>query len=114
MSRRLVALVVATAALVLLFPASGTAVVRKMSFTAMVSPSHYARLQVAVAPVARCTITVIYDTGASEARGLGPKRGGSITWRWRVGSNTNPGRWPVHVDCRKSGKLTLRLRVLPS
>jgi micrococcal nuclease len=101
------------AALVLLFAAQGAAAVRKVSFTATVSPSDYARLQVAVAPVARCTITVIYDTGESEARGLGPKRGGSITWRWRVGSTTNPGRWPIRVDCGKSGRLTIRLRVLP-
>jgi hypothetical protein len=113
MPRRLATLAVATAMLVLLFPAPGAAVVRKVSFTATVHPSDSAKLQVAVAPVARCTITVIYDTGESEARGLGPKRGGSITWRWRVGSNTNPGRWPVRVDCGKSGKLALRLRVLP-
>jgi hypothetical protein len=102
-----------TATLVLLFPAPGAAIVRKISFTGTVHPSDYGKLQVAVAPAARCTIAVVYDTGESEARGLWPKRGGSITWRWRVGSNTNPGRWPVRVDCGKSGKLTLRLRVLP-
>ncbi len=50
---------------------------------------------------------------AWTAKGLGPKTGGKITWRWRVGASTHPGRWPVIVRCGKSGTLRLRLRVLP-
>ena len=97
------------AALVLAMPASAT--VRKVSFTAVVSPNDYASLTVNVSPRARCTIKVVYETTVSHARGLGPKTGGRITWRWKVGSSTHAGRWPVTVDCGKSGKLSLRLRV---
>jgi hypothetical protein len=43
-------------------------------------------LTVNVSPRARCTIEVIYDTVVSKAKGLGPKTGGRITWRWRFGS----------------------------
>jgi hypothetical protein len=96
-------------ALVVAAPASGA--VRKLSFTATVSPNNYAELTVKVTPKARCSITVQYDTVVSKAKGLGRKTGGTITWRWKVGSTTNPGRWPVTVDCGKSGKLALKLRV---
>ena len=98
--------------LTLAITASASASVRKVSFTSVVSPNEYASLTVRVSPRARCTIKVVYDTTVSRAQGLGPKTGSRITWRWKVGSNTNAGRWPVTVDCRKSGKLSLRLRVL--
>jgi micrococcal nuclease len=93
--------------------ASAGAAVRKVTFTATVSPSDYASLTVNVSPKARCTIKVVYDTVTSKAKGLGPKSGTKLTWRWKIGSNTNPGRWPVTVDCGESGKLSLKLRVLP-
>lgn len=93
--------------------ASALATARKVSFTATVSPNDYAVLTVAVSQRARCTITVVYDTVVSEAKGLGARTGTKITWRWKVGSSTHAGRWPVTVNCGKSGKLTLRLRVLP-
>ena len=95
----------------LVFAATATASVKRVSFTATVSPNDYASLTVSVSPRARCTITVVYDTTVSHARGLGAKTGTRITWRWKVGSNTHAGRWPVTVNCGKSGKLTLRLRV---
>lgn len=85
--------------------------VKRVSFTSVVSPNDYASLTVIVSPRARCNIKVVYDTVVSEAQGFGAKTGTRITWRWKVGSNTNAGRWPVTVDCGKSGKLTLRLRV---
>jgi hypothetical protein len=69
-------------------------------------------LTVKVTPRAKCSIKVVYDTVVSSAKGLGKKTGGTITWQWKVGSTTHAGRWPVTVDCGKSGKLSLRLRVL--
>jgi len=96
----------------LVLVASAGAAVRKVTFTATVSPNDYASLTVTVAPKARCTIKVVYDTVTSKAKGLGAKSGTQITWRWKVGSATHAGRWPVTVDCGKSGKLALRLRVL--
>jgi len=107
--RRASLLIVLAVALTLV--AAASAGVRKVSFTASVSPNDYASLTVQVSPKARCTIRVVYDTTVSHARGLGAKTGTKITWRWKVGSSTHAGRWPVTVDCGKSGKLALRLRV---
>ncbi len=107
--RRLVLSAIAVAALLL---AGGSpAAVKKVSFTASVSPSDQASLTVTVSPKARCTIEIVYDTTVSHAKGLGAKTGTKITWSWKVGSSTHAGRWPVTVDCGKSGKLALRLRV---
>lgn len=106
---RLFAIVVLLASL---GPAAAFAAVRKASFTARVHPGDEAALTVAVSPRSRCTIEVVYDTTVSHAKGLGAKTGARITWRWKVGSATNPGSWPVTVDCGQSGKLNLRLRVL--
>jgi hypothetical protein len=112
MAARFAALTGAIAMLALLLAAPGESAVRRVSFTGVVSPNEYARLEVRVLPRARCTITVIYATGESQARGLRAKTGGLIVWRWKVGSTTSPGRWPVRVDCGSSGRLNLRLRVL--
>ena len=94
--------------------APATAAVKRTAFTSVVPAGDYASLSVQVAPRSRCTIKVVYSTGASRAAGLGAKTGREITWRWRVGSRTKPGRWPVRVDCGKAGKLTVYLRVLAS
>ncbi len=85
--------------------------ITKVSFTSVVSRNDYATLKVNVRPRLRCRITVGYLTGPSSTavevlRGkvlrlgdLRDKTGGLITWRWKVGSNTKLGRWPVIVDC---------------
>jgi hypothetical protein len=104
---------VAGLALALVLASGASAAVRKTSFTAKVAAGDSASLTVAVAPRARCTIKVVYSTGPSRAAGLHAKSGGKIAWTWRVGSNTKPGLWPVTVDCGRSGKLSLRLRVVP-
>lgn len=87
-------------------------VVRKVSLTSPIRAGKDASLTVTVSPRARCTIEVVYDSVVSTAKGLGPKSGGKITWRWRVGAATAPGRWPVIVRCGESGTLKLRMRVL--
>jgi hypothetical protein len=87
-------------------------VVRKVSLTSPTRAGEDVSLTVIVSPRARCTIEVIYDRVVSRAKGLGPKSGGKITWRWRVGVGTRPGRWPVIVRCGKSGTLKLSMRVL--
>jgi hypothetical protein len=106
---RFAAVVIATSIFFVAATASGS--VGKVSFTASVSAGDYATLTVNVSPRSRCTIKVVYDTTVSHAKGLGPKTGGKVTWRWRVGTNTHAGRWPVTVDCGKAGKLVTRLRV---
>ena len=82
-----------------------------VSFTSVVSRNDYATLKVKVRPRAQCTIQV-YSTGPSSAAGLRAKIGGLITWRWKVGSNTKLGRWPVIVNCGEFGptiRFTLRV-----
>jgi hypothetical protein len=80
--------------------------VLRVSLTTPVRAGSYAQLTVKVTPPARCTIQV------SNKKGLGPKTGGRITWRWKVGSSTRPGRWPIVVRCGTSGSLRVTLRVL--
>ena len=108
---RLAVVAIIVASLIAVTAAQGA--VRKVSLTSPVRAGSYASLTVNVTPKARCTIQVIYDTVISKAKGLGPKTGGKITWRWRVGTSTHPGRWPVVVRCGKSGTLKLKIRVLP-
>jgi hypothetical protein len=104
--------VLASAAVAVVLATPAAAKVNKVVFTGVVNPNAYATLTVKVSPRARCTIKVIYDTVISKAKGLGPKTGTRLTWKWKVGSATHAGRWPVIVNCGKSGRLTLRLRVL--
>jgi hypothetical protein len=92
--------------------APASAAVKRQAFTGTVSAGDYASLTVTVAPRAKCTIKVVYDTVTSRAKGLGAKTGTKLTWRWRVGADPHSGRWPVTVDCGKSGTLSLKLRVI--
>jgi hypothetical protein len=71
-----------------------------------VAPFSDATITVKTAPAASCAITVLYKSGPSKAKGLDPKladRSGFVQWRWRVGSNTTPGQWPVVVACEHDG-----------
>ncbi len=63
-----------------------------------------ATLEIQTTPGASCSITVLYKSGPSRAKGLGPKTAdgkGRVVWQWRVGSNTTPGEWPIIVSCSK-------------
>jgi hypothetical protein len=84
--------------------------VLRVALTTPVRAGSYAELTVRVTPPARCTIQVSYGA-ASQQKGLGPKTGGRITWRWKVGSNTRPGRWPIDIRCGTSGSLKLTIRI---
>jgi len=85
--------------------------VLKSSLTSPVRAGSYARLTVRVTPPSRCTIRLTYN-GGSEERGLGPRRGGRITWWWKVRRDARPGRCPIIVRCGASGSLNLKMRVL--
>ena len=88
------------------------AAVRRTTFTADVRPGDEATLTAAVAPAARGSIAVMYDTTVSHARGLGAKSGSRLTWPWTVGTSTHAGRWPVGVNCGESRVLRLKLHVV--
>jgi hypothetical protein len=81
--------------------------------TSPVSAGSYATLTVKVSRPARCSITVNYYSGPSEAKGLYPKRSsrGRVSWTWKVGTRTTPGRWPIRVNCGAVGSLRTSFRV---
>jgi hypothetical protein len=101
-----------TFALVAALAPSAGATVRVTKAPGRVLVGELASVTVAVKPTARCTIGVYYTTRKSEAAGLGPKRAATIIWRWRVGTNTIPGRFPVRIDCGSSGKAQTTIRVV--
>src|SRR3970282_10303 len=76
--------------------------VRLVSLTSPAGRGTDASITIQTAPGATCDITVIYKSGLSRAAGLYPQKadsGGMVTWVWRVGTRTTPGRWPIIVDC---------------
>lgn len=75
---------------------------RVVSLTSPVKHGRAASIQIKTVPGAACAIMVIYKSGPSRAKGLGPKvsdREGLVAWTWIVGTRTTPGSWPVKVEC---------------
>ena len=100
-------LVVALVALSLVFATAAEAKVTLVRVTSPVKPGAYATLTVKVSRSARCAITVRYKSGPSQAAGLYTKRSasGRVSWSWKVGTRTTPGRWPITVSCGAVGTL---------
>jgi hypothetical protein len=78
---------------------------RLIRVTSPVSRGDYATLTARVFPSRTCSITVYYKSGPSSAQGLYPKRPrlGRVSWTWKVGTRTTPGRWPIRVSCGSAG-----------
>jgi hypothetical protein len=101
------------AALVLAATAASTSLaaassVRLVRVTSPISRGDYATLRARVAPSSfTCSIAVYYKSGRSTAKGLYPKRprNGRVSWTWKVGTRTTPGRWPIRVSCGRAGML---------
>jgi micrococcal nuclease len=102
MRKTIVVLVMAAS---LAIPASAAAGVRLVRVTSPISPGSFASLTVSVNRTATCSITVYYKSGPSHAAGLYPQRGKRISWTWKVGTRTTPGRWPITVACGSAGTL---------
>jgi hypothetical protein len=89
-----------------------------ISVTSPAAPFTDATLTASTAPGANCSIVVNYKSGPSRAKGLVPKvasSSGRVSWTWRVGSNTTPGRWPIVVTCEMGndrGELRTSFEVL--
>lgn len=70
------------------------------SFTQNVSDGSEATITVTAAPGTTASIEVDYSSEASHASGLSPKKvgaDGTVSWSWKVGSNTTAGNWPVII-----------------
>jgi uncharacterized membrane protein len=103
--RRVVLTLVVALALVVTTAASAS--VRLVSKTSPVEAGATATLTVRVNPSQVCSIGVYYVTVVSKAKGLNRKspKGGRVTWTWKVGSNTTPGRHRIVISCGSAGKL---------
>jgi hypothetical protein len=90
----------------LVVPATANASVRLVRVSTSY-PGDYATLTATVAPARRCSIVVYYKSGPSRAQGLYAKtpRAGRVSWSWKVGTNTTPGRWAITVSCGSAGTL---------
>ena len=91
-----------------------TATARLVSVTSPARRNAYATLVARVVPARRCTITVLYKSGPSQAMGLNPKRprNGRVSWTWKVGGNTTLGRWPITVNCGTAGSFRTHFKVI--
>lgn len=96
----------ALTAVALVVPATAQASVRLVRVSTSY-PGDYATLTAAVSPARRCSIVVHYKSGRSRAQGLFAKtpRAGRVSWTWKVGTNTTPGRWAITVSCGSAGVL---------
>lgn len=81
-----------------------------VSITSITSPierGNEATVKVKTVADAKCTITVTYSSGKSQASGLERKTAnakGKVSWRWTVGGSTKPGKYPVDISCKKDGE----------
>jgi hypothetical protein len=92
---------------------ASSASVRLVRVTSPVSAGSYATLVARVVPSrVTCSITVYYKSGPSHAAGLYSKRpvAGRVSWTWKVGTRTTPGRWPIRVSCGAAGVLRTSFR----
>jgi hypothetical protein len=102
--RNLVALLSAFV-LIASYPTIVSAAFPPVRFVAVSSPVYRggtASVTIQTAARTPCVITVFYRSGPSRAAGLVPKTAdgrGRITWSWKVGTRTTPGRWPIRVEC---------------
>jgi hypothetical protein len=94
-------------AIALALPAAASARVRLITVTSPAAAGSYATLRASVSSSGTCSITVNYKSGPSHAQGLYSKRpvSGRISWTWKVGTRTTPGRWGIVVFCGSAGTL---------
>jgi hypothetical protein len=80
-----------------------------VSITSITSPierGNDATVKIKTTAGAKCTITVTYSSGKSQASGLERKTAnakGKVHWTWTVGGSTKAGKYPVDISCKKSG-----------
>lgn len=81
-------------------PITTSALQLQLTVTSPVGAGAYATCTAKTAPGAICSITVYYKSGPSTAQGLYTKTAGSagsVSWTWKVGTNTTPGTWRIVV-----------------
>lgn len=89
-----------------LSPTADSLSVTIISVTSPIERGNEATVKVKTAAAAKCTITVTYSSGKSQASGLERKTAnakGRVSWTWTVGGSTKPGKYPVDISCKKDG-----------
>ncbi len=64
-------------------------------------------------PNTEYSISVTYSTSESEAQGLEAKysdKDGKVSWEWRVGNQTKPGKYTIEIQCQTE-KITIYFNV---
>lgn len=78
-----------------------TSSIKLIYLTDSVSAGGTARISIQGEPYSDYFITVVYNSGASEAKGLDAKTSdeeGKVSWSWKVGTKTEPGIYPIYID----------------
>ena len=86
--------------------------VKVTKITKTVSPGDTASVTAFTIKGARCSISVLYDSGESTAKGLDSKKTdarGYVTWKWQVGLKTNPQTVLATVTCDLKGRTGLAM-----
>lgn len=86
---------------------------RLVALTETVAAGKTASVTVKGLPNTEYSIIVTYATSVSEARGLEEKcsdENGIVSWSWRVGNQTKPGKYTIEIQCRTE-KITLCFNV---
>lgn len=84
-----------------------------VDITETVSAGKTASVTVKGLPNTEYSIVVTYATTVSQAKGLEEKytdENGIVTWSWRVGNQTKPGKYAVEIQSRTE-KITLYFNV---
>lgn len=84
-----------------------------VDITETVSAGKTASVTVKGLPNTEYSIVVTYATTVSQAKGLEEKytdENGVVTWSWRVGNQTKPGKYTVEIQSRTE-KITLYFNV---
>jgi hypothetical protein len=100
------ALMVIAAAAVAGAVTAAPSLARLVRVSSPVPRGEYATLIARVIPRRLCSIAVTYKDGRqSTAKGLYSKRprNGRVSWTWKVGTRTTPGRWYIRVACGSAG-----------
>ena len=70
-------------------------------FPEKVKPGEKAKVSIIGQPYTEYDITVIYSSGPSQSKDLHSKKSdknGSVSWEWKVGSQTKPGKYKVLIS----------------
>jgi hypothetical protein len=84
-----------------------------VDITETVSAGKTASVTIKGLPNTEYSIVVTYATTVSQAKGLEEKytdENGIVTWSWRVGNQTKPGKYTVEIQSRTE-KITLYFNV---